>query len=101
MGKVEELLLRVRAAEEELARLRAELQAAEDETKTHPAPGPDQTTSEKPWKWPLPPEDYERYARQLIIPQVGVPGKAGFSFPQHRSCFVKDRRTPRDSARPS
>ena len=34
-----------------------------------------QAPNDTPWKWPLSAEEYERYARQLIIAQVGVPGK--------------------------
>lgn len=27
------------------------------------------------WRWPLAPEDYERYGRQLILPSIGIQGR--------------------------
>lgn len=32
------------------------------------------------WKWPLSEEEYERYGRQLILPQVGINGMLPFCF---------------------
>ena len=77
MDNVEELRRRIRETEQELVRLREELTQAEtgEQTKGISGGSASQSVDATPWKWPLSPEDYERYARQLIISQVGVPGK--------------------------
>lgn len=72
MGKVEDLRRKVAEAEAELQSLKADLAKAEKEAQEAPA---------QPWKWPLQPEEYERYGRQLIIPSVGVIGQP--------SCFSR------------
>ncbi|WYZ42494.1 hypothetical protein EsH8_VI_000193 [Colletotrichum jinshuiense] len=66
MSKVEDLRRKVAEAEAELQSLKADLAKAEKEAQEAPA---------QPWKWPLQPEEYERYGRQLIIPSVGVIGQ--------------------------
>lgn len=77
MDGIEGLRRKIRATEEELDRLKEELRQAEASAKEN---GDNQQTNGEPadipeWKWPLPAEDYERYARQLIISQVGLSGK--------------------------
>ncbi|OHE96213.1 ThiF family protein [Colletotrichum orchidophilum] len=67
MSRIEELRHKVARAEHELQNLKEQLASAEKEAQ--------EEASAQPWKWPLQPEDYERYGRQLIIPQVGVKGQ--------------------------
>lgn len=70
MDKVKLLRRKVAEAALELENLKQELQQAEEEAQeAQDAP------AQHPWKWPLQPEDYERYGRQLIIPNVGVLGQ--------------------------
>lgn len=71
MGKVEELRRKVAEAELDLRNLKEQLTSAEKEAQEEASA----SSSSQPWKWPLQPEDYERYGRQLIIPQVGVKGE--------------------------
>ena len=76
MDEIEGLRRKIRATEEDLERLKEELRRAEASAKkkddTHQSDG--QLADTPAWKWPLTAEDYERYARQLIISQVGLPG---------------------------
>ncbi|TQN70099.1 Adenylyltransferase and sulfurtransferase uba4 [Colletotrichum shisoi] len=70
MDKVKLLRRKIAEAALELEKLKQELQQAEEEAQeAQDAP------AQHPWKWPLQPEDYERYGRQLIIPNVGVLGQ--------------------------
>ncbi|SPN96620.1 related to molybdenum cofactor biosynthetic protein [Cephalotrichum gorgonifer] len=77
MSATESLRLRIQATELELDRLKEELRQAEaaeaEDLDAEASEG--QPTDDTPWKWPLSADEYERYARQLIIPQVGVPGQ--------------------------
>ena len=76
MDTIESLRQRIRETEKELVRLKENLKHAEVAVQERGDNGVavDQPADDAPWKWPLPAEDYERYARQLIISQVGVPG---------------------------
>lgn len=78
MDGIEGLRRKIRATEEELDRLKEELRQAEaSEAADGDLQQPNGQPTDKPaWKWPLPAEDYERYARQLIISQVGLPGES-------------------------
>ncbi|GKT40491.1 adenylyltransferase and sulfurtransferase uba4 [Colletotrichum spaethianum] len=69
MGKIEDLRRRVAETTLELQHLNQELEQAEREAQEA------QNAPAQPWKWPLQPEDYERYGRQLIIPNVGITGQ--------------------------
>ncbi|CAK7565593.1 MAG: hypothetical protein SEPTF4163_003513 [Sporothrix epigloea] len=68
---------RIAAAEAELVSLRQQLAHAE----THEAAKEAQQqndalhTHTKTWKWPLQEAEYDRYARQLILPSIGVAGQ--------------------------
>ncbi|KAK1622303.1 ThiF family protein [Colletotrichum phormii] len=73
MSKVEELRRKVAEAELGLKNLKEQLASAEKEAGEEEQASA--SASAQPWKWPLQPEDYERYGRQLIIPQVGVKGQ--------------------------
>lgn len=77
MGDAESLRRRIREREEELERLKEDLRQAEaaEQKNGHYQRSDDEKTEQAAWKWPLSVEDYERYARQLIISQVGVPGE--------------------------
>lgn len=79
MDTIGNIRRKILETEQELARLRDELHQAEaaEQTKLDSGPLRDEPAAaagDAAWKWPLSEQDYERYARQLIIPQVGVPG---------------------------
>lgn len=77
MDKIEHLRNEIAQREAELADLRARLAAeeklrcAESETKQ----------SDEEWKWPLEEHDYQRYSRQMIVPNFGLQGILLFSCP--------------------
>lgn len=70
---VQVLRARVETVEKELADLKAQLVQAEklaqDGAKIN-------NTNSEIWKWPLEPNDYERYGRQMILPGFGVDGES-------------------------
>lgn len=91
----EQLRRRIAEAEDELKALRqqlAQLESAEEKTegkeisqsiserqaperrKTGAPVKPSEQAEPAAWKWPLSKEEYERYGRQLILPQVGING---------------------------
>ncbi|KAJ5758403.1 hypothetical protein N7520_005559 [Penicillium odoratum] len=69
----------IAAAEAQLANLKRDLANAEEQAgnseSANPAAnrGEGQNGSES--RWPLLPEEYRRYGRQMIVPQVGLPGQ--------------------------
>ncbi|CAK7199321.1 hypothetical protein SEUCBS139899_001998 [Sporothrix eucalyptigena] len=65
-----DLRRRIVAAEAELQSLREQLALAEEAEAADRSMQPDSS-----WKWPLAASDYDRYARQLILPSVGVQGQ--------------------------
>lgn len=69
----ERLRLQISQTEAELEALRAQLAAVEEaqEKPRDGAPG----EGAPPWPWPLAEPDYERYGRQLILPQLGLGGQ--------------------------
>ncbi|KAK8089035.1 Urmylation protein [Apiospora hydei] len=78
-GRADQLRLQIAKVEAELRGLR--LQLSQLETSQEHAPR-DQSLHnntppeiESPWKWPLQQQEYERYARQLILPSVGIAGQ--------------------------
>lgn len=101
----EQLRRRIAEAEDELNALReqlAQLEAAEDKDEakevaenSHPVPerqSPERRKTGAPvkpaeqaevtaWKWPLSEGEYERYGRQLILPQVGINGMLPLILP--------------------
>lgn len=67
----ERLRLQISQIETELEALRAQLAAVE----AHEEPGDRAPGEGAPWSWPLAEPDYERYGRQLILPQLGLGGQ--------------------------
>lgn len=53
----------------------------------HPDEGPDELESLKDSKWPLTPEEYLRYGRQMIVPSIGIQGQRlnGIFKPHHET----------------
>ncbi len=52
--------------------------------------------SAKVWKWPLQPEEYRRYSRQLVVPEIGLGGKchekiSSSVMPELQFCSQPDR----------
>lgn len=68
---LEERIVRLRAdiayRENELALWKSELTSLEEQVQL-------QTQSEE-WNWPLSQHEYERYSRQMIVPEFGLQGK--------------------------
>lgn len=75
----EQLRSQITKAETELRSLREQLarvEAEEDRQKSCA-----QGNGHPVWKWPLGRSEYERYGRQLILPQVGIGGQSRVSRP--------------------
>lgn len=75
----QQLREQISKAEENLRNLREQLAQAEayeeaqdqdQEAETDAA-----STNGSVWKWPLKAEEYDRYGRQLILPNVGIQGQ--------------------------
>lgn len=62
-------------AEEELRNLREQLAQAEAQDQDQEAENGAASTDGSAWKWPLKAEEYDRYGRQLILPNVGIQGQ--------------------------
>ncbi|PTB39312.1 uncharacterized protein TrAFT101_007890 [Trichoderma asperellum] len=70
MDKIEHLRKEIAQREAELADLRARL-AAEEELRCTAG----ETQNGEEWKWPLDEHDYQRYSRQMIVPNFGLQGQ--------------------------
>lgn len=74
------ILSDISASELRLKQLKQELEAAESSGKLtnsvaqSPTFVTDQVTSTHKTRWPLPAEDYKRYGRQMIMPEIGLHG---------------------------
>lgn len=71
----------IAATEAQLARLKLDLVSAEEQAganseSTNPAANRDKGQNGSESRWPLLPEEYGRYGRQMIVSQVGLPGKS-------------------------
>lgn len=68
-----QLRQQIARAEAELQALKEQLAQIESAQETHGAEtnGAEETAK---WKWPLSAAEYERYGRQLILPNVGING---------------------------
>ncbi|KAJ5522655.1 hypothetical protein N7513_013228 [Penicillium frequentans] len=84
MGKDENtcatLRAEIAATEAQLARLKRDLVSAEDRAvanseSTSPAANRNKGQNGSESRWPLLPEEYGRYGRQMIVSQVGLPGQ--------------------------
>lgn len=85
MGDIEDtcasLRAQIAATEAQLAGLKRELESAEQaaiKVRAQDAPNSTATTStqgNEKRKWPLLDEEYRRYGRQMIVPQVGLQGE--------------------------
>ncbi|KAK1241259.1 hypothetical protein MKX08_001233 [Trichoderma sp. CBMAI-0020] len=69
MDKIEHLRKEIAQREAELAELRARL-AAEETLRCV-----ESEKSDEEWKWPLEEGDYQRYSRQMIVPNFGLQGQ--------------------------
>lgn len=87
MGNIEEtcisLRARISATEEQLAGLKRDLVNAErtaaGNSESADATPRIQQPNDNTRQWPLLPEEYRRYGRQMIIPQVGLEGECNCS----------------------
>lgn len=68
------LRAQVAATESDLARLKRELHDAE-EAASNATNGETTNNSNGKRSWPLLPEEYKRYGRQMIVPQLGLQGE--------------------------
>lgn len=64
MKEVDVLRREIAKREVELADLRSQLAAAESQAREF----------QESWKWPLDSHEYERYSRQMIVPNFGLQG---------------------------
>lgn len=72
--RAQQLRAQIAKAEEELKILKEQLAQAEaqhQDRETEAAAAINGST----WKWPLQAEEYDRYGRQLILPNVGIQGQ--------------------------
>ncbi|KAK6698168.1 hypothetical protein SNK05_011016 [Fusarium graminearum] len=67
METVDKLRSEIEKREVELADLRSQLAAAESAAR--------ETETKESWKWPLDNHEYERYSRQMIVPNFGLQGQ--------------------------
>ncbi|KAL2865728.1 HesA/MoeB/ThiF family protein [Aspergillus lucknowensis] len=77
-NKCASLRTEIAATEVQLAKLKRELKAAEESAskcRTTNAPEPVPSEAQTKRKWPLLDEEYRRYGRQMIVPQVGLRGQ--------------------------
>lgn len=76
--RAEKLQKQIFEAEEELRILKEQLaQVNKAEQRSGPVSDPTAEEDGTPaWKWPLTAEEYDRYGRQLILPNVGIHGMA-------------------------
>ncbi|KAM0350209.1 hypothetical protein ACHAPU_003374 [Fusarium lateritium] len=70
MEKVDNIRREISNREAELTGLRFQLAAAESEVQETEA-----QETEESWKWPLNNHEYERYSRQMIVPNFGLQGQ--------------------------
>lgn len=70
MDKIEHLRREIAQREAELADLRARL-AAEEKLSCAES---EKKLDDGEWKWPLEEHDYQRYSRQMIVPNFGLQG---------------------------
>lgn len=90
------LRAQIAATEAQLAALKKELEAAEKTAaaaaataKTNGAAGARPLENGHKRKWPLSGEEYKRYGRQMIVPQIGLQGRyPGWIFDSTPHCSI-------------
>lgn len=86
---IEGLRSQIHAVEQRLADLKSQLASAEESFATSSTNhGEDirreTSTPEEQGQWPLSQDEYRRYGRQMIVPELGLQGMFRVSFnPQH------------------
>lgn len=83
VGSIENIRTRILTLESELLDLRHQLAIAEDLAHENVPPIPCEllqcNDKEIPatidWRWPLAAEEYSRYGRQMILPEIGLQGE--------------------------
>ncbi|XWX02366.1 hypothetical protein V2A60_010403 [Cordyceps javanica] len=72
--EIDRLRREIAERESELADLRSQLAVAESEKReTESSAGAERARAD--WKWPLKEDEYERYSRQMIVPNFGLQGQ--------------------------
>lgn len=75
-SKAESLRQQISAAEKELESLKDQLAKIEEKAQTDELTEGFQTSKgSDSSKWPLTPEEYLRYGRQMIVPSIGIQGE--------------------------
>ncbi|PYH72925.1 HesA/MoeB/ThiF family protein [Aspergillus vadensis CBS 113365] len=69
------LRTQIAATEAKLADLKRELEVAEQAAASHNSPNAADTEGGSERRWPLLDEEYRRYGRQMIVPQLGIQGQ--------------------------
>ncbi len=72
-GEIDHLRREIAQRESELADLKSQLAVAES-AKREADDGADTSAAQQDWKWPLKEDEYERYSRQMIVPNFGLHG---------------------------
>lgn len=70
--QIDRLRRDIAARESQLADLHAQLAVAES---TRREADQSASAAQHDWKWPLKEDEYERYSRQMIVPNFGLQGK--------------------------
>lgn len=79
MDDIDHIRREIALRESELADLKSQLALAESSRRA-------EEDTAQPWKWPLSQEDYDRYGRQMIVPNFGLPSTlpSPFTLPLHK-----------------
>lgn len=84
------LRAQITATETDLARLKQDLQDAEKAAATakhgNATDGETRNMNHSKRNWPLLAEEYKRYGRQMIVPQLGLEGEWDTGYLQDRVC---------------
>ena len=70
---IEALRRKIAHLESQLGDLKRQLSASENFANVVP-PANEPTPSNRDWNWPLEAEEYKRYGRQMIMPEIGLQG---------------------------
>jgi len=75
----QQLREQITKAEEELRILKEQLAQAEARDQDQNTEAATGGINGSTWKWPLKADEYDRYGRQLILPNVGIQGQTTYS----------------------